>query len=186
MSTTHFKEAKVALGREDFEAIAEGDVFHGVFQSGDLLHRVYQVLSEHYARTAREIEERAGLNPKKAIFLKDALDKLVELGYIRKKQIGGADHYLRVASTTPQQWYTIDEAADYLRVSRRTIYQLVQGGQLASYRVGGAGHRRFKRQDLDLAMQKEGEEEMYAVTAAADPVLAELWDNEKDAKYDQL
>jgi hypothetical protein len=29
-------------------------------------------------------------------------------------------------------------------------------------------------------------EEVYAMHALADPVLAELWDNEKDAEYDRL
>ena len=34
--------------------------------------------------------------------------------------------------------------------------------------------------------QKKEEEEVLALTAQADPVLAELWDNERDAAYDQL
>ena len=29
-------------------------------------------------------------------------------------------------------------------------------------------------------------EELYAMSSAVDPVLAELWDNEKDAEYDRL
>jgi len=35
---------------------------------------------------------------------------------------------------------------------------------------------------VELAEQ----ESLLALTAQADPVLAELWDNEKDAAYDQL
>ena len=35
----------------------------------------------------------------------------------------------------------------------------------------------------DLGDEGEG---MLALTAKADPVLAELWDNEKDAEYDRL
>jgi len=31
-----------------------------------------------------------------------------------------------------------------------------------------------------------GQEGLLALTAQADPVLAELWDNEKDAAYDRL
>jgi hypothetical protein len=31
-----------------------------------------------------------------------------------------------------------------------------------------------------------GEEGLLALTARADPVLAALWDNEKDAAYDRL
>ena len=30
------------------------------------------------------------------------------------------------------------------------------------------------------------QESLLALTAQADPILAELWDNEKDAAYDQL
>jgi hypothetical protein len=29
-------------------------------------------------------------------------------------------------------------------------------------------------------------EDVYAMNALADPVLAELWNNEKDATYDQI
>ena len=34
--------------------------------------------------------------------------------------------------------------------------------------------------------QKREEEEVLALTTQADPVLAELWDNDRDAAYDQL
>lgn len=32
----------------------------------------------------------------------------------------------------------------------------------------------------------EDNEELFALTAKADPVLAELWDNPRDAEYDRL
>jgi hypothetical protein len=35
-------------------------------------------------------------------------------------------------------------------------------------------------------MTPEESEPTHAMTATADPVLAELWDNEKDAAYDNL
>jgi hypothetical protein len=35
-------------------------------------------------------------------------------------------------------------------------------------------------------MRKDEAVELYGMSAAADPVLAELWDNEKDAEYDRL
>jgi predicted transcriptional regulator len=41
---------------------------------------------------------------------------------------------------------------------------------------------RLERDWAELAEQ----EGLLALTAQADPVLAELWDNEKDAAYDQL
>ncbi|MHB1414784.1 MAG: helix-turn-helix domain-containing protein, partial [Chloroflexota bacterium] len=53
----------------------------------------------------------------------------------------------------PQTWFTIDEAADYLRVSRRTIYKLVQDGRLCAYVLGRERHRRFKHEDLDQVLR---------------------------------
>ena len=41
---------------------------------------------------------------------------------------------------------------------------------------------RLAKDWVELAAQ----EGLLALTAQADPVLAELWDNEKDAAYDQL
>lgn len=41
---------------------------------------------------------------------------------------------------------------------------------------------RLAKDWVELAEQ----EGLFALTAQADPVLAELWDNEKDAAYDQL
>lgn len=38
-------------------------------------------------------------------------------------------------------------------------------------------------EDLPPLMEEEG---LLALTAEADPVLAELWDNDKDAAYDHL
>ena len=53
-----------------------------------------------------------------------------------------------------QEWFTVDEAAAYLRVSRRTIYKLCEEGQLVSYRTGNRGHRRIRKQHLDKVMKK--------------------------------
>jgi len=89
-----------------------------------------------------------------------------------------------------QEWFTVDEAAEYLRVSRRTIYKLCEERQLVGYRTGKRGHRRFRRKELDKVMKRgipESEHEgLVTLTAMADPVLAELWNNDKDAAYDRL
>lgn len=85
-----------------------------------------------------------------------------------------------------QEWYTIDEAANYLRVSRRTMYQLIKERQLKAYRVGARGHKRFRHEELDHVMTKEDGDDLYGMNSAADPVLAELWDNERDAEYDNM
>lgn len=89
-----------------------------------------------------------------------------------------------------QEWFTVDEAAEYLRVSKRTIYRLCREGGLVGYRTSKRGYWRFRKEDLDKALKKgiaEDEmEELMALTAAADPVLAEIWANEKDEAYDRV
>jgi excisionase family DNA binding protein len=89
-----------------------------------------------------------------------------------------------------KEWFTVEEAAEYLRVSKRTIYKLTQEGRLPAFRIGEQRHRRFRKEDLDK-VPRSGEEtkeseELLTLTARADPVLAEVWDNEKDAAYDRL
>jgi excisionase family DNA binding protein len=89
-----------------------------------------------------------------------------------------------------KEWFTVEEAAEYLRVSKRTIYKLTQEGRLPAFLIGEQRHRRFRKEDLDKA-PRSGEETkesegLLTLTARADPVLAEVWDNEKDAAYDRL
>lgn len=161
------------VGREDFES--------GVY--GIALELVMQSLSGGQPLTERQIQSQTGLETKSLNF---ALATLLERGRLEKKWLGASAHYLAIAAAPHQGWYTIDEAASYLRVSRRTMYQLIKNGQLVAYRVGTGGHRRFKRDDLEQVMRKEDTKELQAMTAAADPVLAELWNNEKDAEYDRI
>ena len=89
-----------------------------------------------------------------------------------------------------KEWFTIEEAAEYLCVSKRTIYKLTQEGRLPAFRIGRERHRRFRKEDLDKA-PRPGETTknsgaLLTLTARADPVLAELWNNEKDAAYDRV
>ncbi len=89
-----------------------------------------------------------------------------------------------------KEWFTVEEAADYLCVSKRTIYKLTQQGRLPAFQIGEQRHRRFRKDDLDKvprsADQAKDSEGLLTLTARADPVLAEVWDNEKDAAYDRL
>jgi len=89
-----------------------------------------------------------------------------------------------------KEWFTVEEAAEYLSVSKRTIYKLTQEGRLPAFRIGQERHRRFRKEDLDKVPRvlgaTRGMDSMLALSASADPVLAELWDNERDAAYDQL
>ena len=89
-----------------------------------------------------------------------------------------------------KEWFTVEEAAEYLSVSKRTIYKLTQEGRLPAFRIGQERHRRFRKEDLDkvprLGEETRESEGLLRLTANADPVLADIWDNEKDAAYDRL
>jgi excisionase family DNA binding protein len=89
-----------------------------------------------------------------------------------------------------KEWFTVEEAAEYLSVSKRTIYKLTKEGRLPAFRIGKERHRRFRKEDLDKVPlpgeRMPGIEEMPKLTAKNDSVLAELWDNEKDAAYDRI
>ena len=89
-----------------------------------------------------------------------------------------------------KEWFTVEEAAEYLCVSRRTIYKLTKEGRLPAFRIGKERHRRFRKEDIDK-VPRPGEEianveTLLKLSAKADPVLAEVWDNEKDAAYDRV
>jgi len=89
-----------------------------------------------------------------------------------------------------KEWFTVKEAAEYLCVSSRTIYKLTQEGRLPAFRIGQERHRRFRKEDLDKVPRAPDEvknmDSLLALSAPTDPVLTQLWDNEKDAAYDQL
>jgi excisionase family DNA binding protein len=89
-----------------------------------------------------------------------------------------------------KEWFTVGEAAEYLCVSRRTIYKLTEEGRLPAFRIGKERHRRFRKEDMDKVPRPEQEvanlDALLHLSGKADPVLAEVWDNEKDAAYDRM
>jgi len=89
-----------------------------------------------------------------------------------------------------QEWFTVDEAADYLRVSRRTIYKFTRDKRLPAYLIGQERHRRFRREDLDKVLRLEASRDslngVLEMTAQSDPVLAQIWDNDMDSAYDRI
>jgi excisionase family DNA binding protein len=95
-----------------------------------------------------------------------------------------------VAVTILKEWFTVEEAAEYLCVSKRTIYKLTKEGRLPAFRIGQERHRRFRKEDLDRVPRPSEEvetlERLTKLTAESDPVLAEIWDNENDAAYDRI
>lgn len=59
-----------------------------------------------------------------------------------------------------RRWLTIEEAAEYLRVSKRTIYRWLHDGLLPGYRAGPRGPWRFLREDLDGMMRRVAPKEV--------------------------
>jgi excisionase family DNA binding protein len=86
-----------------------------------------------------------------------------------------------------KEWFTVDESAEYLCVSRRTIYKLAAEGRLQFFTIGRERHRRFRKIDLDRVLTASGAgNDAIAVNAFRDPVLSRLWDNDRDSAYDNL
>ena len=88
------------------------------------------------------------------------------------------------------------EAADYLRVSRDTIYRWAREGRLTLYKLGKL--TRLKRSELDkliapkgAGVEKEKEKEKEKKKEEVDPWTAlsqeafSDWDNPEDAVYDR-
>lgn len=87
----------------------------------------------------------------------------------------------------PNVFYTPDETADLLRVSRDTITRLIESGQFPAVQIGEQW-RVLGASLLKLAApQGESESELIATwRAASERSLREVWDNDEDAVYDQL
>jgi excisionase family DNA binding protein len=96
----------------------------------------------------------------------------------------------RFVMVVMQEWFTVEEAAEYLRVSKRTIYKLTEEGRLPAFRIGKERHRRFRKEDLNKVPRSSKEikatKGLLELTAKSDPVLADIWDTEKNAAYDRI
>ena len=150
---------------------------------GAALGRVLNSVGDSETVSYLELQRDTGLD---GAALDAALDRLERLGLIKARTVQGLVQYWKPGEPQTQIWYTVDEAAQYLRVSRRTIYKLVKEMQLAPYKVGRAGHRRFRQEDIDAVMRKEQVAPQTSLMESDDPVLAELWNNDRDAEYDKL
>ena len=65
----------------------------------------------------------------------------------------------------PKEWFKLDEAAEYLGVSKRTVYKWSKEGRLKTYILGRERTRRFRKEDLDKVPQPlpNGFDELYGV-----------------------
>ena len=118
--------------------------------------------------------------------LDEALSVLENLGVIKSKKTAKEVLYWKAGTAPGKEWYSVEDAAKYLSVSKRTVQQLIRDGEMVAYRVGRGGHRRIRRTDLDGPMHREDHSGSVELAGAEDPVLSELWDNEQDAAYDRL
>lgn len=87
----------------------------------------------------------------------------------------------------PNVYYTVDEAAQLLRISRPTMSRLLRSGQAHGVKIGQQW-RILGAALLDMSSnEKEAEASLVSDWLAASiPALREVWDNEEDAVYDQL
>ena len=131
----------------------------------------------------RELLRKTGLT---GFDLDEALAELENLGVVNSKKTANEVLYWKAGSVPEKEWYSVEDAAKYLSVSKRTVQQLIRDGEMVAYRVGRGGHRRIRRTDLDGPMHREDHSGLVELGGAEDPVLLELWDNEKDAEYDRL
>ncbi len=130
-----------------------------------------------------ELRHRTGLN---GADLDEALAELENLRVINSKKTTAEVLYWKAGSVPEKEWYSVEDAAKYLSVSKRTVQQLIRDGEMVAYRVGRGGRRRIRRTDLDGPMHREDHSGLVELGGAEDPVLSELWDNEQDAAYDRL
>lgn len=82
--------------------------------------------------------------------LPDKQDRLQGLAYENKNS---SIKDLIPEPLVKNEWLTVKEAADHLRVHPKTIYRYVKLGNLRQYNAGGKGRPRFLRKDLDELMK---------------------------------
>ena len=87
----------------------------------------------------------------------------------------------------PNVYYTPEEAAQLLRVSRAAVLRLLQSGRAHGVKIGREW-RILGAALLDMSAREEEPEGSLVRDwlAASTASLTEVWDNAEDAAYDQL
>jgi excisionase family DNA binding protein len=88
---------------------------------------------------------------------------------------------------SPNTYYTKDEAAAMLRVSRHTIERLLKTGLANGVRVG----RQWRILGSDLLqmprMHRASDDNLtVSLMHLSEPTFARVWDNDEDSVYDAL
>ena len=112
---------------------------------GDAVRRqVLENIPEDPAVDYLELRRNTGMTEAD---LDRALADLENLGVINTKKTAKQVLYWRTGTGRDKEWYSVDDAAKYLSVSKRTVQQLIHDGEMVAYRVGRGGHRRIRRAD---------------------------------------
>ena len=87
----------------------------------------------------------------------------------------------------PNVYYTVEEAARLLRISRQAMLRLLRTGRARGVQIGRQW-RILGAALLDLSGPPQEDEGALVAEwlEASKPSLEEVWDNEEDAVYDQL
>ncbi len=56
--------------------------------------------------------------------------------------------------STPDEWFTLAELGDWLKISRTTAYRLIRERRIPAYRIGRA--TRVRRHDVERWLEEEG------------------------------
>lgn len=79
---------------------------------------------------------------------------------------------------------TIEEAANYLSVSKISLRRWTNSGRLRCFRVGVRGQRRFSKAELEKFLAEEGTAPRQAATAARHPGVDAPWSRATAARAD--
>jgi excisionase family DNA binding protein len=87
----------------------------------------------------------------------------------------------------PNTYYTLEETAALLRVSRRSILELLESGAALGVKIGR--HWRILGRDLLQLPQRDewtDSELRRSLMRLSEPAFARVWDNDEDSVYDGL
>jgi excisionase family DNA binding protein len=87
----------------------------------------------------------------------------------------------------PNIYYTIEEAAGLLRISKQAMLNMLDKGQANGIKIG-KNWRVLGLALLNLSLEKNINEKLIVDEwwKASNTTLQEIWDNEEDAVYDKL
>ena len=154
------------IGRADFEIGSLGRVHQAVL---DAVPEEEAIEEAELRATYGQVEDNN----------KPSFEQVVEnlSPSLVRRQISDRTFYIR-----RKAWLSSAEVARRLGVSKRTVQAWGQQGVMTGRRVGG--RLRFAAETVEEWVR--GGNRTAATAKSRDTVLTQMWDNKKDAKYEQL